>query len=275
MKVDAHGEVEYQVGFNAGTPTKGRLHERPFPRLAAMPDGGCVMSDTLEHDGYRMDWRVTRFDAEGRMLWQTLVGGELDDTPYEVSVRSDGTIIVVGGSRSWDTGMSHGWVVRLDDSGQILDQRQLTAGRNDIVYGHALRPDGGLILTGYYTGGLEDPEETDTFILSLNEGLNVEWARSCGGNGRWGGWGALALPSGKSVVVGYAHPHPEVSYIGWLLPIGSDGAIADSVDLDFTANRTPAVSRILETVPLEISLPLRDLRTVSRDIHLRLVRATE
>jgi hypothetical protein len=76
---------------------------------------------TKNHDttGTYWDYWVVKLDFSGNIQWQRCLGGMDDDETYEIQQTSDGGIIIIGSSYSWDGDVTgnHGggdyWIVKL------------------------------------------------------------------------------------------------------------------------------------------------------------------
>jgi hypothetical protein len=145
---------------------------------------GSISGDILGNgssDGY-----VSKLDAEGRVVWRTLCGGEGSDTLSRIIATTDGGCIAAGESRSpvigdstnsSDTDYSGNfhtdvYIVKLDGNGEILWQKLFGAKEFDDIIDILQTSDGGCIAVC----DVETPI-SNNLVVKLNSSGDVEWER--------------------------------------------------------------------------------------------------
>lgn len=129
------------------------------------------------------DFWVFKIEQNGTLQWQKILGGSLNDEGSSVRQNTDGSYLMAGRSGSSDgdvTGNIGGpdfWVVKLNPSGNLLWQKSLGGGADDIAESILLTPDGGFMLMG--STGSSDGDVTgnhgffDYWVVKLSPNLGV------------------------------------------------------------------------------------------------------
>ncbi|RAI75936.1 hypothetical protein HMF3257_20380 [Spirosoma telluris] len=157
--------------------------------VKATPDGGYVVAGYTESaDGPYGDVRgvyhgngdawILKLSGTGDLLWQKTLGGSGKDNAYAITPTSDGAYLVAGTTDSNDGDVSgnHGnndaWLVKLNSSGEIINQK--TYGGTGADEGKAITStaDGGYILVGSTTSNNGD--------VSGNHGNQDAWVVKLG-----------------------------------------------------------------------------------------------
>lgn len=87
--------------------------------LAQLPDSGFILvGETYSYGAGGRDAWLVRTDKNGDTLWTKTFGGNEDDYLNAVYVDGD-SIVVVGGTESFGSGMSDGLIIKMDFNGDI------------------------------------------------------------------------------------------------------------------------------------------------------------
>ncbi|MDO8971821.1 MAG: T9SS type A sorting domain-containing protein, partial [Saprospiraceae bacterium] len=180
----------------------GSSSETPYV-IKQTSDGGFVIAgETLSNDGDvsgnngNNDCWVLKIDALGDVEWQNALGGLGIDFFNDIVQTTDGGYAAIGGTSSGDNGDvtgHHGgfdvWVVKLDQSGELLWQK--TFGGSNSDWGRVITQtsDNGLLIgadtrstdgdLSHHTG-----ESIDWWILKLNPSGDMQWNKILGGGNR-------------------------------------------------------------------------------------------
>ncbi|MFL2912195.1 MAG: SUMF1/EgtB/PvdO family nonheme iron enzyme [Opitutales bacterium] len=201
VKVDASGNQLWDKRFGGSGEDlcKGAL---------ATSDGGYLLFGTSDSpaNGDRSVWRygkdywVVKIDANGIMLWEKTYGSGLDDICYDALELPNGNIILAGTSNSaaWaeksqnSMGGNDFWLVELNSEGSKVRDKVFGGTGDDRLYSFELTHDGGLLLGGINSSGVNgDISEatyglTDYWILRLDSSWNKLWDQRYGGdNWEW------------------------------------------------------------------------------------------
>jgi hypothetical protein len=195
-------------------------------------DGGYLVAGySYSNDGDvsgnhgNSDYWVINIDKSGNLIWQKSLGGSDDDHAYSVIETSDGGYLLAGYSWSDDGDVSgnHGygdyWVVKLDNSGNLIWQQCLGGSDYDGAYRVVQNTDG-----RYFIGGDSESNDGD---VSGNHGWSDIWV-------------TLVSPmhsiSASSDPWSLVHPYGTKSYVegtnALYLTQGKPGAILEDVQVD-------------------------------------------
>ncbi len=176
-----------------------------------MPWGEPVNDYWWKYDAF-----VAKLDAAGALVWNTFLGGDLNDYGYSVAVDGDGSVYVAGvSSDTWGsspvrlyTGGADAFVAALDDATGVMRWNTFLGGAgNEGGYGIAEDRFGGTYVTGYSTASWGSPVRnytggTDAFAAKLNYDGVLVWNTFLGGSGSDGGYGIAADATTALYVVG-------------------------------------------------------------------------
>ena len=192
VNLDVNGNLLWQRSL-------GGSDEDEAYAVVQTADGGFVIaggSDSNDGDasGNHGDgdaW-IVKLDLNGNLLWQKSLGGSGDDYAYSIQQTTDGNLIVAGSSPSNDGDVSgnHGhtdyWIMKLDDSGNLLWQKSLGGSDYDQVNSIQQTIDGGFIVAGYSYSSDGDVSVNhglnDYWIVKLDTAGNLVWKESLGGS---------------------------------------------------------------------------------------------
>jgi len=124
-------------------------------------------------DGY-----VVRTDSDGTVLWDTTFGGVDTDRFYDVIETVDNNLLLAGYSKSY--GDQAYWVVKINESGALIDERLFDSQYNDKGTGIIATSYDEFIIYGLrYHGGYEEP--TDTWLVKFSFIENRSLSGNIGG----------------------------------------------------------------------------------------------
>ena len=116
LRLDAEGNIKWQK-------TYGESDYEMASGVTIAPNGDIIVAGWTYSFGtstpeYANVW-VLRLDENGNVKWQKTYGGSKDDEAYAVALAPNGDIIVTGYTKSFDTGLSDIWVLRLPPDGNL------------------------------------------------------------------------------------------------------------------------------------------------------------
>ena len=146
----------------------------------ATSDGGIVACGFTASSGAGgEDAWVVRLDSSGTVLWQRAYGGPADDRAYVIQEAPGAGFIVLGWTESFGAGGRDAWVLRLDDSGNVVWQRAYGGAGFDQGDDIRFTPDGGFIAACFTTSAGAGQE--DLWLLKLDAAGGIQWQRTLGG----------------------------------------------------------------------------------------------
>ncbi|MES2851231.1 MAG: hypothetical protein V4685_19435, partial [Bacteroidota bacterium] len=127
--------------------------------------------------------------------WEKLLGGNGGDYGLDLLAEADGSIVAVGKSYSTngdvsghhgDSTQADGWVVKLDNAGNILWQKSIGGTSNDEFTTILATADGGYLCVGNsYSADMDVPANNglaDAWLVKLSQTGDIEWSRNYGNN---------------------------------------------------------------------------------------------
>jgi predicted secreted protein len=155
------------------------------------------------------------------ILWSRTYGRDSSEACRDVVVLPDGSVILLGNTRSFGAGAVDCWLVKVDRNGDSLWSRTYGGPANDWGAGVSVTPDGGFILAGssssFGSGG------NDFWLVRTDGDGDSLWSRAYGGveTETFGGLGVLA-DSGY-FVAGYTQSFGAGTEDFWLLRVAANG----------------------------------------------------
>jgi hypothetical protein len=155
-----------------------------------------ITGNKTENSNGTTDFWVIKTDAVGNIEWQNTIGGSAYDVLYDGHQTPDGGYIIGGYSSSGisgdktesNLGEQDYWVLKLSSSGTIEWQNSLRTNKNDMCTSLHPTSDGGYIVGGFSSGGINGDKTTaskgldDFWILKLDALGNISWQKTIGGS---------------------------------------------------------------------------------------------
>ena len=182
VKLDASGNIEWEISL--GGSNNETVHD-----IKQTADGGYIVGafsssndgDISVNNGMRDFW-IIKLDSAGNINWSTTVGGSSDDILEAIIETSDGSLVAVGFTSSDKygvNGQSDAFIVKLDNTGELLWQTNLGGSLRDIAFSIDETTDLGYILAGYTEVSSNNRE---MWLIKLNENGGFEWDKEYGGS---------------------------------------------------------------------------------------------
>lgn len=219
--------------------------------IQATSDGGFIMAGSSQsvdgdvsgnHGDY--DCWVVKINQDGLIEWQKSLGGSGSEGCRSIIQTSDGGYMLGGGSYSNDGDVSgnHGdgdfWLVKLDESGNLLWQKTLGGSKYDLITSLQQTNDGGFIAAGFsksndgdVSGHHGSSTDTDLWVGKLSAAGSIEWQNSFGGTSDEEASSIRQTSDGGYIVGGttYSNDGDVIGNHGitdfWLLKLSAEGQI--------------------------------------------------
>ncbi len=163
LKVDEKGKVLWQHAYGWG-------YDESAYAIAPAKDGGFMITGiTKSNRDKRDEVYVLRIDKNGKKVWQNTYGGRYDEDAYAIVADDDG--YVIAGYTETDThGREDVYLLKIDDHGKVLWQKNYGGRDEDIAYGIVRTDDGYLVVgeTESYGNGRKD-----AYILKVDKEGNL------------------------------------------------------------------------------------------------------
>lgn len=168
--------------------------------IAQAHDSGYVVAGSVAsadgdvpnpHGGY--DYWLSRLSPAGSLMWKKNYGGSSTDMCYGVRAVPGGGYILAGTSYSSDgdvlnhIGAGDVWVIRTDDTGAIVWQKNYGGTGDECAVDIITTLDGGFALAGYTASndgdvtGFHGGTGADCWVLKIDDTGAVQWQHSFGG----------------------------------------------------------------------------------------------
>lgn len=195
FKTDSAGNILW-------SKTYGGTQQDRLRFLHPTADGGYVFGGSSTSNDFDCvgnhgdhDFWFGRIDSQGNLLWSRLYGGSGVDWAYHVSLAPDSTWLLSGFTESNDGdvvgykgGTSDGWVIRVDNNGNLLQQKCLGGSGSDRLYRTLVLGNGEILVAGFAQSNDLDlsganPGGTNSYwIASLDSTLQWHWSNCQGGS---------------------------------------------------------------------------------------------
>tara|TARA_R100000935_G_scaffold15425_1_gene30765 strand:- start:40177 stop:41697 length:1521 start_codon:yes stop_codon:yes gene_type:complete len=192
IKIDGSGNLLWQK-------TMGGTRDDRAESIKNTPDGGFIVAgytdssdgDVSEHLG-EDDYWIVKLNAAGEIEWEKTYGGSDVDLARDIQVTIDGNYIVFGYTASNDVDVTDNnggfdvWVVKLDDTGNIIWQKNFGGSENDYSLSGKATLDGGIVVGGSTHSNNGDVTynrgSADVWIVKLYASGDLRWESTFGGS---------------------------------------------------------------------------------------------
>lgn len=196
-----------------------------FSAIAATADGGFVATGpTYSGSAGQDDIWVVKLNAAGEITWQKRYGGGARDYARAIVVANDGNGYVVAGyTESFGAGSADGWVIKVDNTGNVVWQK--TFGTGGFEHAVSLIPanDGGYLVAA--EGSSFGDGSADVWLFKVDELGNIVWQRAYGGSGWDTAYKIVPVQDGGYVFVGYTTSAGAGSWDLWVVKLDVYGAL--------------------------------------------------
>ncbi|HLG35845.1 MAG TPA: T9SS type A sorting domain-containing protein [Bacteroidia bacterium] len=123
------------------------------------------------------DVYLEKRDSIGNLLWLYKYGGGMTDEGYAMQQTSDNGFIIAGMTRSFGSGNADMYIVKTDNSGNLLWTQVFGHSGNEYAYSIKETSDGGFIIAGKGSVGAGG---TDMLLVKTNSTGNILWSKTFG-----------------------------------------------------------------------------------------------
>jgi len=191
--------------------------------VVTTPAGDIIAVGSIQSDKTGgNDALVMKLNPEGQVIWARAYGGSADDAASSVAVTKNGSIIVAGWTNSFGAGNCDGWVLELNQNGDVLWQRTYGGVYDDRFSSVSITPDGDFVVAGWTNSfGTDAGNWPDAWVLKISPKGNVIWEKTYGENRNSNSEAkAIAvLPNGNIVVAGV------MTSSTWVMKLNPNGSI--------------------------------------------------
>jgi len=178
--------------------------------IVALENGDSAVVGTCKSFGAkRADICVTRMTAKGKMKWRLWIGGKKKDEGRAISRAADGSILVLGHSKSFSANYDYDLLVaKVSLAGKLVWRKELGGKRDEFAGGISGTDDGGVLVVGDSKSYGEG--DKDVYIAKLDKNGKLLSAHTVGGEKDDSATALTRTRDGKFVLVGSR----EIEYSG-------------------------------------------------------------
>lgn len=191
MKLDSNGNLLWQKNYG------GTKFDYGYDIVSA-DDGFIITGYTASNDGDISNFKgiydvcLLRIDRLGNIVWQKTLGGSLADYSYIINKTTDNNFILLAACRSIDGDIINNkgefdvWLLKINDSGNILWQRTYGGSNFDWPTDVKQTADGGYIVSAYSNSNDKDITSNygdyDAWIIKTDDTGKLIWQKNYGGS---------------------------------------------------------------------------------------------
>jgi hypothetical protein len=217
------GNVCAPASTFAKTIGRSSYDEVAYSIIQSSDGGYAVAGSTRSFGAGYYDMYVVKLDSGGNVQWAKTIGGSGDDGAYSIIQSSDGGYVVAGFTKSFGAGGSDMYVVKLDSGGNVQWAKTIGGSGDDGAYSIIQSSDGGYAVAGstrsfgagYY----------DMYVVKLDSGGNVQWAKTIDGNGDDGAYSIIQSSDGGYAVAGFTSRLVAGYYDMYVVKLDSGGNV--------------------------------------------------
>ena len=200
VKTGATGNIQWQKCLGGtGQDPLGIFWGENSGSIQQTNDGGYILvGNTLSNDGNvtgnhggRDIW-VVKLNSTGVIEWQKCYGGTGDEYSGNILQTADNGYIFTGSTTSNNVnvignhGGSDGWVVKIDNAGNITWQKCLGGTNDDVISKINIGNNGGYICAGYSSSNNGNVSGNhggnDGWVVKIDNAGNITWQKCIGGS---------------------------------------------------------------------------------------------
>ncbi|WP_456366177.1 CGP-CTERM sorting domain-containing protein [Thermococcus sp.] len=217
IRLDGRGNVKWEK-------TYGGEDNEYTNAVAIAPNGDIITAGSTSSFGAgNADIWVMRLSPSGDVKWQMTYGGPKDDEAYGVALTPGGNIVVSGYTESFGAGDWDAGILRLSGNGDVIWQKTYGGKKSDEANAVAIAGNGDIIVAGDTSSfGAGD---SDVWVLQLDGGGNVKWAKAYGGKKDDYANAVALTPNGDMIVAGSTYSFGVGGKDLWVLKLDSDGNV--------------------------------------------------
>ena len=157
-------------------------------------DGPGITNFHYNPDHQNGDAWIVFTDSLGEIIWERCYGGTENESPRKIIPVNENEIYLLNESRSTDGdvkstnyGYRDIWVVKIDNTGNIIWERCYGAPNSDEAKDAVLTPDGGLLLLGRINAAGGNVSQHfgnwDAWVCKIDSSGEIQWEKTIGNQG--------------------------------------------------------------------------------------------
>ncbi len=193
------------------------------------------------------DIYVIRLDVDGKEVWTNYYDEEFIEYAYAAIETADNSILIAGAVQDRFSTSSDAYLMKIGPDGVLQWTKKYGGEREDAIYDIIETPDGGYLMVGRTRSySNESNENTDIYVVKIDENGNEQWSKSYGSNDKEEAR-AVARTDGGYVIAGsiktsstqqdaYVLQIDTEGNIDWSNAYGRIISYEDAVDIEVLSN---------------------------------------
>lgn len=185
VKVSSNGAIQWDktIGGAASDVADTVIQTSDGGYLVGGNSESNISGDKTEPSNGGSDYWILKLSVSGSIEWQKTIGGSEDENCTVLYETADGNFVAAGLSRSGISGdrtePSRGeydyWLVRLNPSGEIVDQNVFGSSSSDQLQTFTQTSDGAFIIGGFSSGNISEDKTapsqggSDMWVLKVSD----------------------------------------------------------------------------------------------------------
>ena len=141
-----------------------------------------------------------KFNSNGNIEWEQVLGGQSNDRGYSLIDGGDG-LILCGTTTSFGNGLTDGYIVKVDYSGNIIWEQTYGESLNEKVFSIVQAEDGGYVGVGTQESDL-GLEGYNVWLFKITNNGVIQWSRTLGTDNTEEGFSIAKSSDGGFVLTG-------------------------------------------------------------------------
>lgn len=195
LKCDENGNILWTKRLGGSGNDQGLASQ-------ATADGGCIVVGFTSSPGVTggFDVCVSKWDADGNLIWIKIIGGGAEDRGYDVKVTPEGYYLIGGSTASYGSGGFDKFLLKLDALGNLILARVLGGSGTEYASGVQVSSDGKYYVAvgptnTYGVGGF------DQFLSLWYANGTLSLVRTLGGSGNEEGFSVQITNNDTTIAV--------------------------------------------------------------------------
>lgn len=187
-------------------------------------DGGFIITGYTRSFGSMSGRNVLliKTDQSGNIIWINGYGGNNDDEGNAVVQTSDGGFVAAGYTKSYGSGGTDFYLIKVDANGNQLWDRVFGGTSDEEVYSMILTDDGGFLLAGATSSF--GSGSRDIWLVKTDASGNQQWTKTIGGLSSDGARSISKTSNGGYIITGWTFSYgPGAVGNVWLVKTDAAG----------------------------------------------------
>ena len=174
FKLDDGGDIKWNLFYGEKDASEGLYAVCPAPGGGYMAAG---FTDGAGAGG--VDGLIMHVDGAGKLIWAHTLGGPKTDVARCIKPTVDGGYLVCGETMSSGNGLFDGWVVKLDNQGNVVWETTVGGGKFERAFAVLETADRKVLVAGYTSS--EGAGDKDMLLVCLSGDGALLWSNAYGG----------------------------------------------------------------------------------------------